>query len=154
MHKFDTIMRLWKTSARFLFRQTFFSFLLLMRLPRGLESLNHLIFCADGRRGCFLYYPIQFYDMVRHKSPEKWEHVTSSFNEAFYCLFKNRSSFITSNFKINGFRADLCGPFMWGLLRHLDKTISSLIYGLYWKHYIEDVRLLDQYLRGYFLSCG
>ena len=147
MHKFDTIMRLWKTSARFLFRQTFFSFLLLMRLPRGLESLNHLIFCADGRRrGCFLYYPIQFYDMVRHKSPEKWEHVTSS---TFFQtnVFMNRSSFITSNFKING--STLCGPFMRGLLRHLDKTISSLIYSRR-----RSFGLLDQYLRGYFLSCG
>ena len=144
-----------KNQRTFPFPTNIFSaFLLLMRLPRGLESLNHLIFCADGRRrsrrGCFLYYPIQFYDMVRHKSPEKWNtwHLRST--KLFCCLFKNRSSFITSNFKINGFWADLCGPFMWGLLRHLDKTISSLIYGLYWKHYIEDV----QYLRGYFLSCG
>ena len=136
-----------KNQRTFPFPTNIFSFLLLMRLPRGLESLNHLIFCADGRRrGCFLYYPIQFYDMVRHKSPEKWEHVTSS---TFFQtnVFINRSSFITSNFKING--STLCGPFMRGLLRHLDKTISSLIYSRR-----RSFGLLDQYLRGYFLSCG
>ena len=74
-----------------------------MRLARarpycGFESLNHLIFCEQkGGEGdvfvCDYDYPIQFYDMVRHKSPEKWEHVTSSFlpyNSFFYVCI-NRS---------------------------------------------------------------